>query len=216
MLRALGPQPRHARLRRSRGGAHPRRRPSFTAACRVGSTRTSTPGASSRVQSSNGRGDTWPTTRLPRACAAAIASSRSRPTPGSSNVSNTGPITTGLPLVAASCSCHTRSSSRCSRSRSSARGAMVNRPGPGTGAERVGDGEQLVVVAHLAGQRGVAGSDVADDLIGREAERAEPEPLGDQLVHRRDLVGVRHPRCTRLRVPSPRRAPAGDRRGTRG
>ena len=46
-------------------------------------------------------------------------------------MSNTGPITTGLPLVAASCSCHTRSSSRCSRSRSSARGAIVNRPGPG-------------------------------------------------------------------------------------
>ena len=56
----------------------------------------------------------------------------------------------------------------------------------------MGDGEQLGVVAHLARERGVAGADVADDLVGREAERAEPQPLGDELVHRRDLVGLRH------------------------
>ena len=63
----------------------------------------------------------------------------------------------------------------------------MNRPGPGPGAERAGDGEQLVVVAHLAGQRGVAGPDVADDLVGREAERAESQPVGHELARSRAI-----------------------------
>ena len=59
----------------------------------------------------------------------------------------------------------------------------MNSPGPGPAPSAWAIGEQLGVVAHLAGERGVAGPDVADDLVGREAERAEAQPFGDELVH---------------------------------
>ena len=68
---------------------------------------------------------------------------------------------------------------------------MVNSPGPGTSPSACGDGQQLVVAAHLAGQRAAAGAVVAHDLVGGEAERAEAQAVGDELGDAGDLVGGR-------------------------
>ena len=169
--------------------------PSFTAAYRVGRTRTSTPGASSRVQSSNGRGDTWPTTRLPRACAAAIASSRSRPIPGIVERVEHGPDHHGLaarrrellvpheifesllPVEEQGPGRH-REQAR-SRDRRRARGrprAARRRRTPGRGA-RCCRGPMLPTTWSV-----------------EKPSAPSRSPSRDQLVHRRDLVGLRHPR----------------------
>ena len=113
------------------------------------------------------------------------------PIPGSSKWSKHGPITTGLPLASASRSCQRWSASRAARSSRSAAGAIANQPGPGCLAEHRANAKELVLRADLAGQARVAGSDVADDLIGREAERAELERAAEQRGHARDLVGRR-------------------------
>ena len=66
-------------------------------------------------------------------------------------------------------------------------------PRSGNLAQRVGDGQQLVVAAHLAGKCAAAGAVVAHDLIGGEAERAEAQAVGDELGDAGDLVGGRLP-----------------------
>ena len=88
--------------------------------------------------------------------------------------------------------------------------------GPGAGTEDVGDGEQLVVGADLAGQRGAAGPDVAGDLVGREPQRTEP-----QALRRPAPPWPRSPPawpCARVRRPDPslRCERGGGRRGSPG
>ena len=117
------------RLARRRTPAAPS---AATAACRVGSARTSSPGMSSRVHSSKTRVEICGTTGASGRDRDAVSSSRSYPTPGSDHRSNTGPTTTGLPLASASRTCQSRSASRSARPWINARGAMVNSPGPGT------------------------------------------------------------------------------------
>ena len=87
---------------------------------------------------------------------------------------------------------------------------------PRARAERTGHRQQLVVGTDLSRERRVARADVADDLVGRESERAELQPFGHELAHRADLERRSRRACARLPAPSPRRAPAGDPRGTHG
>ena len=52
--------------------------------------------------------------------------------------------------------------------------------GPRSPAERGGQAEQLVLTAHLAGQRGPARPRVADHLVRREPQRAELGALAQE------------------------------------
>ena len=187
------PPPREHRRRRAcgrlrRAGAPARRRSAASAAhavgaavahracSRVGSERTSTPGASRRVQSSNGRVEICGTTRAPAALRVDGLVDDVAPAAGiGPRVEHRAdqhrtPARAGepqVPLEVFLAHGAVRGEQRGRRHREDAGTAAL--------AEHRRDREQLVVAAHLAGQPGARGPDVVGDLIGAEPDRAELE-----------------------------------------